>query len=201
MDGMPSFPIDMVIPEKLVNPTTKIFIATLFCLIILSGCMGIGYVATVQDTYRCFAIQEEQRSIRGADCKAKPTSVTKTEILSKLGDPDNMWQQGDFTVWEYERETAMRGVLIQAVVPIPLMIPWGSRTDQFFLDENNQVVKAESNDGELKGGFCGFLVVGHFVPGFGCTRDYQCSAEEQQRQNPHSESDSIDLCQARIGTW
>ncbi len=118
----------------------------------ISGCVGISNIKSVnkEDMTQLY-------STKGYVSYFSDNNYTSSEIISLWGKPDKVFIKNNSEYWIYNREVAVRGILIWVIIiPIPLIIPNGYRTTTLVFDKET-VSKVIYEDTRLPTASCGLL--------------------------------------------
>lgn len=104
-----------------------------------------------------------------------------TELKRYWGEPDKVVpQEGGREEWIYKKtKWRWAGIILYAIVPLPLMLPFGSESVSVItMQEQIESVTRHRGWDLIAGGFCGFSMM---MPagGFGCTAGTAEGLEEQ----------------------
>ena len=158
-------------------------IVMLILFLNLQGCLGIGaWVVGLESTSTDAPRLYRERGSVGMSSAAREGDISNsTELKRYWGEPDTIVAQEDGREeWIYKRaKWRWAGVILCAIVPLPLILPFGSesvsvRTMQGQIES---VTRRRGWD-VIAGGFCGFSMMMPPV-GFGCTAGTNEGLEEQ----------------------
>lgn len=74
--------------------------------------------------------------------------ITTATVLSAWGPADFEGSEGRCKVWGYHREQGFSGVIPWLILPIPLLVPSGSRDTLLFFIDDSTVAAAKEFGGE-----------------------------------------------------
>lgn len=120
--------------------------------IMISGCVGISNIKSVkkEDMTQLY-------STKGYMSYFGDNNYTSSEVISLWGEPDKVFIKNNSEYWIYNREVAVRGILIWVIIiPIPLIIPNGYRTTTLVFNKET-VSKVIYEDTRLPTASCGLL--------------------------------------------
>ncbi|MFT7099202.1 MAG: hypothetical protein ACJAS6_001076 [Rickettsiales bacterium] len=131
---------------------------------LLQSCIGVSVVTEKEKviSYPQFEIGKARLNYSDLDFMRKMSyhkrshspRYSKEDIRILWGDPDKITKNDDLEYWAYKREIGFSGVVIGAVIPIPLLVPVGYRdTVLVFKDDKVQSIKKERG-GHSYGFFC-----------------------------------------------
>jgi hypothetical protein len=86
------------------------------------------------------------------------TNITKADVLNKLGSPylKEVNDQNAFLkteLWYYRHDIAWRGIVLYAIVPLPLMVPVGFNHVTYKFENDNLASESlESGEPRIHGG-------------------------------------------------
>ena len=118
----------------------------------ISGCVGISNIKSVkkEDMTQLY-------STKGYVSYSSDNNYTSSEVIFLWGKPDKVFIKNNSEYWTYNREVAVRGILIWVIIiPIPLIIPNGYRTTTLVFDKET-VSKVIYEDTRLPTTSCGLL--------------------------------------------
>jgi hypothetical protein len=107
------------------------FLSLMTIAFIFSGCVGISTFSS--DTKHVpFNPELTEGTIYG-----NPTHYTKDEVLSFWGEPSKKsFFRDNRENWLYRNRLGWNGIILWAIIPIPLFVPIGSRETTVSFDNN-----------------------------------------------------------------
>jgi len=111
-------------------------VALLLSLLPVYGCVGVAFISSTgtefSDVY--YKPASEHGELKLGE---EQRTISKAQILLAWSEPDEIISVDESTVrWVYYRELAWHGMVVFAVVPIPLIIPFGSRNTEVIIEED-----------------------------------------------------------------
>jgi len=111
-----------------------------------AGCVGVG------------AIYSKKREV------TYNKQYTKDEILSRKGEPSKISFENNDETWTYKKDMRWNGIVIVAIVPIPLALPTGFREEAVYF-ENNVTVGSTKEYGKSPTAMCSIIPIMWLVHG------------------------------------
>jgi hypothetical protein len=144
-----------------------------FVAIFLTACVGGGPVVTKTSISKVPAQPRQFEPFCPSNtiavmsgCESKQVGAPTSEDFRRAwGEPKSIEQITSQTRWTYNIDVAWRGLVVFAVIPIPLMLPVG-HNELFLSFENDRLVEIKREYGEGNYAICGLHSEG--PNGFGC---------------------------------
>ncbi len=113
-----------------------LLIALLFCL---SGCIGIEVVHNTKVESIMLPEWTTDGKYIGAKLINKEHLYTKQEVIDLIGKPRHEWAEGGYEYIAYHNQDdgwKWYGVIIYAIIPVPLVIPVGAEKSVLVFQDN-----------------------------------------------------------------
>jgi hypothetical protein len=128
------------------------FLAVIFAPILVAGCVGAGPVTTGVWTHTEVCLSKEKREL--TTCKLGEIAPTPAQFRDVLGEPKSQGMKDGLNYLTYNTDIAWRGLVVFAVIPIPLLIPVGHNEATLFFD-HDKLVRTTQEHGEGSFAICG----------------------------------------------
>lgn len=116
-------------------------------MVLTTSCIGIGFIKETSKAYNGHFIPKKEAGYiemefpitRSANyIEPNIELVSKADLLKIWGKPNKIINTD---AWIYKRELALTGVVIAAIIPIPILFPVGKRnTEIFFKDDKVELL-------------------------------------------------------------
>lgn len=115
------------------------------------GCVGVStYVSDKK-------IVPFNPALKEGTIYGNPKQYTKNEVLSLWGEPSKISFENNHESWVYKNRIGWNGIILWAIIPVPLFLPIGSR-DTTVSFENNLTVNTLYEYARESTAICGPLV-------------------------------------------
>jgi hypothetical protein len=132
-----------------------LLIAFLFCL---SGCVGIQTVYNTKATSTMLPEWTTDGKYIGTKLINIDHVYTKQEVIDLIGEPRREWSEGNYEYLAYHNRGKgwkWYGVIIYAIIPVPLVIPVGAE-ESILIFQDNKLKEAIGDNS--KGSFFGCII-------------------------------------------
>jgi len=129
----------------------------LICLLLITqGCIGFSVISKKElgVNYPNFKVNQERLSYQDIHLQSLAASApfpshyakyTKNDVLKMWGKPEKEEEKNDKSYWIYKREIGFSGVILGAIIPVPLLVPVGYRnTIMVFKDNQLETIVREA---------------------------------------------------------
>jgi hypothetical protein len=143
--------------------------------ITVSGCVGVGVVTSanprvwdVSDKDNSGVCPTQFSNVRDnstinavASCpKADLQKVTPEKLIKMWGRPDSDKTAEGYRTIGYDQELTWRGIVVFAIIPVPLLVPLGQNEDTFIF-KGDDLVHYEHPNNLFYARLCGFRLNGN----------------------------------------
>jgi len=138
----------------------RITLLIIYCLT-LSGCAGISIVSSATED-KSAALSTSKGMFKAQIRKNgmlidNISGYTQEKVISLWGYPSHTYKKDNKEYWVYSRDTAWRGVVIYAIIPVPLLLPTGDNATTIVF-ENGQSIGATYEHTNVSFTGCGIFL-------------------------------------------